>query len=114
MGGALSLAGAALVPELSAAAPFYGIPSSELCDVSSIKIPVQAHFGENDELKGFSSKEDALALKEKMKDTNFELFLYPGCGHAFTNKTGILDNYKEKECKEALTRMTDFMNKWLA
>ena len=108
MGGALSLAGAALVPELSAAAPFYGIPNSELCDVSSITIPVQAHFGEDDKLK-----EDALALKEKMKDhPDFELFLYPGCGHAFTNKYST--HYMEEECKEALTRMTDFMNKWLA
>ncbi|XP_053382146.1 protein usf-like isoform X2 [Mercenaria mercenaria] len=115
MGGALSLAGAALVPEISAAAPFYGIPSPDLCDVSTIKIPVQAHFGEKDDIKGFSSKEDALALKEKMKDIpNFELFLYPDCGHAFTNKTGLLQNYNEKACNEALTRMTEFMNKFLA
>ena len=51
MGGALSLASAALVPkEISAAAPFYGIPSPELCDVGKIKIPLQAHFGSKDTL----------------------------------------------------------------
>ena len=34
MGGALALAAAALLPEeISAAAPFYGIPRSDLCDV---------------------------------------------------------------------------------
>lgn len=115
MGGALTLAAAALVPEISAAAPFYGIPSSELCDVSKISIPVQAHFGEEDTLKGFSAKEDAEALKEKQKNNkNFELFLYPGCGHAFTNPTGPLKNYNKGACEQAMSRMTEFMNKNLA
>ena len=51
MGGALALAAAALLPEeISAAAPFYGIPSSDLCDVGKIKAPVQAHFGSKDTL----------------------------------------------------------------
>lgn len=115
MGGALTLAAAALIPEISAAAPFYGIPSPELCDVSKVNIPVQAHFGEDDALKGFSAKEDAEALKEKQKNNkNFELFLYPGCGHAFTNPTGPLKNYNKEACQLALNRMTEFMNTNLA
>ncbi len=56
MGGALTFAAATLipkdVPQLAAAAPFYGIPSPQLCDVTTIKIPVQAHFGEQDILEG--------------------------------------------------------------
>ena len=114
MGGALSLASAALVPELSASAPFYGIPSPELCDVSKITIPVQAHFGKKDDLKGFSSPDDANALVEKLKNNeNFEMFMYP-CGHAFTNPTGPLGNYNKEQCELALGRMQDFMNKFLA
>ncbi|CAL1530164.1 unnamed protein product, partial [Lymnaea stagnalis] len=50
MGGALSMAAAALVPEIDAAAPFYGIPSDQLCDVTKIKIPLQCHFAEKDDV----------------------------------------------------------------
>ena len=48
MGGALTMAAAALIPEVDAAAPFYGIPSAQLCDVTKIKIPMQCHFAEKD------------------------------------------------------------------
>ena len=58
MGGALSFAGAALVSEIDAAAPFYGIPSPELCDVTSIKIPVQCHFAEKDDVSHIGSTLD--------------------------------------------------------
>ncbi|KAH3748755.1 protein usf-like isoform X2 [Dreissena polymorpha] len=115
MGGALSLAAAALVPEISAAAPFYGIPSKGLCDVGTITIPVQAHFGSTDDYIGFSSPADAKLLAEKQKhNKNFELFMYEGCGHAFTNPTGPLGNYNEDACTLALGRMGEFMNKHLA
>lgn len=109
----MSLAAAALVPEISAAAPFYGIPSAELCDVSKISIPVQAHFGSADVLKGFSAPEDAQALAEKLKaNKNFELFMYEGCGHAFTNPKG--PNYNPEACKLAMSRLEAFMNTHLA
>lgn len=114
MGGALTLAAAALVPPatISAAAPFYGIPSAELCDVSKISIPVQAHFGDKDALEGFSSPKDAQALKEKLKNNkDFELFMYPNCDHAFTNYSG--PNYNKEMCDLALSRMVQFMNKHL-
>ena len=50
MGGALTLASAVLVPEVDAAAPFYGIPGADLADVGKIKIPLQCHFGEADDV----------------------------------------------------------------
>ena len=50
MGGALTLAAAALAPEVDAAAPFYGIPGADLADVSKIKIPIQCHFGDADDV----------------------------------------------------------------
>ena len=51
MGGALSMAAAALVKEIDAAAPFYGIPSAELCDVTTVSVPLQCHFGERDSVR---------------------------------------------------------------
>jgi len=48
LGGALAFAAAALCPEISAAAPFYGIPIglrtgrlAEIVDLTTIKVPVQ-------------------------------------------------------------------------
>lgn len=114
MGGALSLASAALIPEeISAAAPFYGIPSSELCDVGKIKIPVQAHFGSKDHIVGFSSAKDAEALKQKLDagGVNYELYMYD-TGHAFTNPTS--ESYTKEICDLALGRMVEFMKKHLA
>ena len=113
MGGALALAAAALLPEeISAAAPFYGIPSSDLCDVGKIKAPVQAHFGSKDTLEGFSSPKDAKALAEKFHaaGVSYELHMYD-TGHAFTNPTN--PNYTKEICDLALGRMVDFMNKHL-
>ena len=115
MGGALSLMSAALLPAeiISATAPFYGIPGADRCDLSSISIPVQAHFGETDTIKGFSSLEDAQALKDKFSGKkNFELFIYENCGHAFVNPTN--PNYNKEKTDIALGRLIEFMNKYLA
>ena len=115
MGGALTFAAAALIPEVSAAAPFYGIPSSELCDVCSIKVPLQCHFGEKDDIVGFSSPKDYTALKEKLEKAGVKLDFHTyNAGHAFTNKTGPLGNYNEEFCELALDRMAKFMKENLA
>ncbi|KAH3828623.1 protein usf-like [Dreissena polymorpha] len=113
MGGALSIAAAALVGELSAAAPFYGTPKEELCDVKTINIPLQAHFGELDTIAGFSAPEDARAFEAAMAGkNNFEFFMYP-TGHGFTNPNNK-ENYN-KECADlALSRTVDFMKKHLS
>ncbi|KAK3088723.1 hypothetical protein FSP39_023018 [Pinctada imbricata] len=113
MGGALSLAAAALVPGLTAAAPFYGIPSPDLCDVSKIKIPLQCHFGELDTVEGLSAPKDQDELKARL-DTggvNYEFFSYKA-GHAFAN--GTSPNFV-KECNDlAMKRMYSFMTKNLS
>lgn len=108
MGGALSLASAALAKEISAAAPFYGIPSAELCDVGQIKIPVQCHFGSLDDIVGFSSPKDVEALRVKLEagKVNFQIYSYDA-NHAFTNPT--IPNYNKEACTLALQRMIAFM-----
>lgn len=54
MGGALSTASSVLVPEVDAVVAFYGVPPPELADPAQAKAPVQAHFGELDNVVGFS------------------------------------------------------------
>ena len=64
MGGALSFAAAYNVEELSCAVPCYGTAPNELCDYSKLKLPIQAHFGENDNHKGFSDPEASSGVRE--------------------------------------------------
>lgn len=114
MGGALSLATAALEPDvIDAAAPFYGIPGEDLCDISKIKCPVQCHFGSLDSLEGFSSPKDVAKMEEKFKagGVDYELFEYEGANHAFTNTTS--PNYNKDASHLALQRLCQFMNKSL-
>ena len=112
MGGALCFAAAVAIPQVvSAVAPFYGIPKSSLFDLTQIKIPVQGHFGEDDVVAGFSSKQDYEPLNEKLKPTGlFELHEYKA-GHGFANPTN--DNYKVEAAELATKRMFDFMHKYL-
>ena len=56
MGGALSFAAATLGADvIAASAPFYGIPDQTKYNLEAIRVPVQAHFGRHDAIKGFSS-----------------------------------------------------------
>jgi len=89
MGGALTLASAALTTSLDASVAFYGIPPDALCDVSKIKIPVQGHFGNLDGLAGFSDPKAVDQLEEKLKKGGVphEIHRYPTVGHAFMNDT---------------------------
>jgi carboxymethylenebutenolidase len=48
MGGALTVAAAALVPGVDAAVSFYGIPPAEVADPALIRIPFQGHFALED------------------------------------------------------------------
>ncbi|MDE1989709.1 MAG: dienelactone hydrolase family protein [Betaproteobacteria bacterium] len=48
MGGALAIASAVHVPEVSAAVCFYGIPPRDFADPAQIRIPFQGHFARHD------------------------------------------------------------------
>ncbi len=85
----MSLAGAVHAQgAIDAAVPFYGTPQDQLADVSTIKCPVQGHFGKEDKMAGFSDPAAAAALEEKLKKAGVEhaVFLYDGLGHAFMNE----------------------------
>jgi carboxymethylenebutenolidase len=102
MGGALTIASVASLQGFSAAAPFYGIPDLKTYSPSSIQVPVLAHFGELDSLKGFSDKEAALNLEKEMKaaGVNFTLRIWPGANHAFMNQDSV--NYLADTANQAL------------
>ncbi|CAK58940.1 unnamed protein product (macronuclear) [Paramecium tetraurelia] len=70
MGGALSIAAITTSKIISAAAPFYGV-----CDLSAFKLsnangPILAQFGQNDEMVGFSSVQDAKRLEQTAQSEN--------------------------------------------
>ena len=112
MGGSLSLAAAALVPEISAAAPFYGIPPARLANVSTIKIPVQCHFGKLD-ASNTANPQEYGKLRQQLDagGVDYEFYEYEA-GHAFTNPYS--SNYNETIAEVSVGRMIDFMNKHLA
>ena len=75
MGGALTIASAANIPEIDASAPFYGVPDLSTLNLKNIRGPMQAYFGELDALKGFSSPEDGERLRKAATEAGvkFEL-----------------------------------------
>lgn len=107
MGGALSLASAALVPEISAAAPFYGIPDSKIANVSTIKIPLQCHFAMNDTSNTANpTKYNELKQKLDAGGVQYEFYEYMA-GHSFTNPHS--PRYNPVAAKNATDRMITFM-----
>jgi carboxymethylenebutenolidase len=87
MGGGLALWLATLRPDdVKAVVPYYGVipwPAAQP-DYSKLKAPVQGHYAENDD---FANPETVRKLEEELQGhgASVEFFIYPGCGHAFTN-----------------------------
>lgn len=70
MGGALTIAAVASIPGFDAAAPFYGIPDLSHYNTENITCKFQGHFGETDQMKGFSDPESGKTLEAKLKKFN--------------------------------------------
>jgi len=102
MGGALTLIGAQHSDDIDCAAPFYGTPNPGICQTETITKPVQAHFGAEDALAGFSDPAAAAQLAENLKaagGAHSEVFSYPGVGHAFMND--LPEPYADFEARKA-------------
>ena len=83
-GGAMTNQVAVNSPDLNAAVPYYGRqPATE--DVVKIKAPIMAHYAEND--AGINAGIDAFEEELKKQDKEYQIFIYPGTGHAFNNDT---------------------------
>jgi carboxymethylenebutenolidase len=67
MGGALTIAAAAHVPELSAAVCFYGVPPAAIADPRTIRIPLLCHFATHDT---WCTPEVVDALEQQLREGN--------------------------------------------
>jgi len=64
MGGALTVAAAVHVPDLSAAVCFYGIPPKDFADPARITVPFMGHFASKD---GWCTPAAAAGLEQAMR-----------------------------------------------
>eukprot|EP00160_Parvularia_atlantis_P016017 Unigene4870_Nuclearia_a/m.14898 Unigene4870_Nuclearia_a/g.14898 ORF Unigene4870_Nuclearia_a/g.14898 Unigene4870_Nuclearia_a/m.14898 type:complete len:250 (-) Unigene4870_Nuclearia_a:53-802(-) len=122
MGGALSLAAAAKCQNrLDAAVPFYGIPPPQLADLSTVKCPIQGHYGALDNFIPLD-KVEQLEASLKASGVHYELFRYDGQGHAFLNELEWSDEARvkigqpprdQKAIDLAWSRVTEFLQRYL-
>jgi carboxymethylenebutenolidase len=84
-GGTYSFSLAVKEPRLKLAVPFYGHSDFTIEDMKSIRCPVRAFYGENDENLIHTLPD----LKDKMlaAGVDFKAKVYQNCGHAFFNNT---------------------------
>ncbi len=105
-GGGVSNNLAVRMPDLGAAAPFYGRqPSAE--DAAKIKAPLLLHYAENDQ--GVNSGWPAFEAALKANGKTYQAFVYPGTQHGFHNDT--TPRYDDSAAKLAWQRTIDFFNK---
>lgn len=84
MGGALTIAAAVHVPEVSAAVCFYGMPPREFADPANIRIPFQGHFANQDDWVTPQAV-DGLEKAMRAGGNRPEIFRYDA-QHAFFNQ----------------------------
>lgn len=84
MGGAVTIIGAAKIPELSAGVCFYGLPPETVAKAADVKIPLQGHFALRD---GWCTPEavDKFEAALKAAGKKPELYRYDA-EHGFVNE----------------------------
>ena len=105
MGGAVAMLAAA-APEISAVAPFYGLPPEKFLDISKLKIPVQGHFSNTDD---FVTPERANTFEAALNKAGVknEIFRYDA-SHAFMNEQR--DVYDRAAAELAWGRLLGFLS----
>ena len=95
-GGSYSYSLSTIEPRLKLALPFYGHADQSVEELSKIKCPVRAFYGEND----YRLIEGLVDLKERMKEAgvDYKVKVYKDSGHAFFN-----DSNSKAYNKEAAT-----------
>ncbi len=107
-GGGIANFLATRVPDLAAAAPFYGAqPAAE--DAAKIKAPLLLQYAGKDERvnAGWPAYEQAL----KAAGVKYQVYIYPDVEHGFNNDT--TPRYDEAAAKLAWKRTIEFFNKYL-
>jgi carboxymethylenebutenolidase len=107
MGGALTILASVKIPELDAAVCFYGIPPVEAADPQQIKMPLQAHFANQDDWCTPAAV-NTLETTLKQAGVQHELFRYDA-QHGFFNEQRT-EVYNADASKLAWERMLAFLN----
>ncbi|HXF07389.1 MAG TPA: dienelactone hydrolase family protein [Candidatus Acidoferrales bacterium] len=84
MGGAITLLGAARIPELAAAVIFYGLPPAGMVDLADVRVPLQAHFA-NQDTWCTPAAVDSFETALKAAGRSCEIYRYDA-DHAFVNQ----------------------------
>lgn len=108
-GGAMTNQVAVNSPDLDAAVPYYGMQPPEQ-DVEKIKAPIMAHYAGNDERIDAGIPAFEAALKKYGKE--YQIFMYPGAGHAFNNDSNP-ERYNAEAAKLAWGRTVGFFKEKL-
>lgn len=108
-GGAMANNLAIQVPDLLAAAPYYG-RQPDLAEVPKIKAELQLHYAGMDERVNAGIEAYEKALKEAGK--KYQLYIYEGAQHAFNNDTAPT-RYNEEAAKLAWSRTVAFFKEKL-
>jgi len=90
MGGALTLLSAVNVPEMDAGVVWYGYPPLEYIDASKIKVPLMAHWANEDAAFPIAKVDDLEKMLGGAK-VSYEFHRYD-CKHAFANETADSKN----------------------
>jgi carboxymethylenebutenolidase len=109
MGGALTIAALAHIPELAAGVCFYGIPPKDFADPASIKAPFQGHFANQDDWCTPAAVND-LEAAMKAAGQSPEIYRYDAA-HAFFNERSAA--YNIACANQAWERMAGFLEKRL-
>jgi carboxymethylenebutenolidase len=110
MGGAVTVIGAAHVPEFSAAVTFYGLPPADAVKPADVRVPLQGHFANRDDWVA-PPVVDAFEAGLKAAGKSFEFFRYDA-DHAFANEQRVAVH--DRHATElAWGRAIDFLKKHL-
>jgi carboxymethylenebutenolidase len=110
MGGAVTVIGAAKIPELTVGVVFYGIPPEAAVKPADVKIPLQAHFASKDD---WCTPQMVDGWEKAMKAAGkpLELHRYEA-DHGFVNEQRMAVHDREV-AELAWTRATEFFRKHL-
>jgi carboxymethylenebutenolidase len=110
MGGAVTVIGAARIPELSAAVCFYGIPPPQVAAAKDVRVPLQGHFASHDD---WCTPEvvDAFERELAAAGKTFEIYRYEG-HHAFMNSERK-EVYSDRAAHQAWDRALAWFRRYL-
>lgn len=104
MGGVVAMVAAMNFPEPDAVSAWYGLPPDEAGDPADIKVPLQGHFGLQDQMFPPDAVDN---FEEKLKNAGVGYSFYRyDADHAFGNEDW--DNYDPDAAGQAWQRSLDF------